>query len=371
MGAEELWNWQRGDWPDFAYEAGALAELEGRFMREAGVFIGAVRHVDEGEMARITVDLMSDEALYTSEIEGEVLDRSSLQSSIRRQLGLGGDRRRVPAAEQGVAEMMVDLYRNFAEALTDDVLFRWHGMLMNGRRDVATVGGYRTGKEPMQIVSGSALEPRVHFEAPPARMLRREMGRFRRWFNDSAPSGRKPLPALTRAGLAHWYFVSVHPFEDGNGRIGRALAEKALAQGLGQPTLIALSRVINAKRKLYYDSLEYGNRSNRVDRWLGYFARTVLEAQAAAQGTVDFLIAKTRFFDRLEGRLNARQEKVLLRMFRAGPEGFRGGLSAQNYTSLTGASRATVTRDLQDLVDMGAVSRTGELKSTRYHLRWR
>jgi Fic family protein len=173
---------------------------------------------------------------------------------------------------------------------------------------------------------------------------------------------------LTRAGLAHLYFESIHPFEDGNGRVGRALAEKVLAQGAGQPSLTALSLVIQRRRHEYYAELARANRGLEVDPWLDWFADVVLAAQAHTLALIDFLLAKTRLLDRLQGELNARQEKVLLRLYREGPDGFTGGLTAGKYRALTGASPATVSRDLAQLVELGALRRTGELKATRYWL---
>jgi Fic family protein len=173
---------------------------------------------------------------------------------------------------------------------------------------------------------------------------------------------------LTRAGLVHLYFVSVHPFEDGNGRIARALAKKSLAQNLGQPSLIALSYTIERSRKAYYDALERNNKELEITDWLNYFAETVIEAQRNTIKRVDFYVAKARFYDRLRGKLNARQEKVIARMFREGIDGFQGGLSAENYIAIAKTSRATATRDLQDLVAVGALIRTGELRHTRYYL---
>jgi Fic family protein len=195
------------------------------------------------------------------------------------------------------------------------------------------------------------------------------MERFLAWFAATAPGGLAPLPALTRAGLAHLYFVCIHPFEDGNGRIGRAIAEKVLSESLGQPSLLALSLTINQGRKTYYSMLERSNKGLEITAWLLYFARTILDAQAHAQRWVEFLIAKARYYDRLRGQLNDRQEKAIARMFREGPKGFTGGLSAEKYLRLTGTSRATATRDLADLVEKAALSRTGERKGTRYQLR--
>jgi Fic family protein len=188
------------------------------------------------------------------------------------------------------------------------------------------------------------------------------------WFNHTVPGGSGSLPALTRAGIAHLYFESIHPFEDGNGRIGRAIAEKALAQSFGQPTLIALAATILFRRKAYYAALEAANKGNEVTDWLSWFAGIAIEAQRRTTVRAEFLIEKTRLLDRLRELLNARQEKALLRILREGPEGFKGGLSAGNYVTITGASPATATRDLADLVGKGALLRVGERRHTRYHI---
>lgn len=362
------WNWQQKEWPEFAYDPAPLKELEGRFLHESGLLLGAYAHFNESDKMELAVDLISNEALKSSEIEGEMLDRDSLQSSIRRNFGLPTDHRRIPPAEQGMAEMMLNLYHDFARPLTHETLFDWHARLMSGRRDLNDIGCYRTSEEPMQVVSGTIYDPKIHFEAPLSEAVPREMDRFIRWFNDSAPGGSSPLPALTRAGIAHLYFVSIHPFEDGNGRIARALSGKALAQSLKQPTLIALSQVIEKHKKDYYAQLNQHNHSLHITSWLRYFAETILVANDYSQRLIDFLLAKTKLYDRIRGKLNERQEKVLNRMFQEGLEGFKGGLSAENYISITGISRATATRDLQHLLDIGALTRTGALKSTRYWL---
>jgi Fic family protein len=195
-----------------------------------------------------------------------------------------------------------------------------------------------------------------------------EMAAFIAWFNATGPAGDQPLPALARAGLAHLYFESIHPFEDGNGRLGRGIAEKALANGAGQPSLTALSLVIQLRRKEYYAQLEAANKGLEVDAWLDWFADVVLAAQAHTLGWLEFLIQKTRLLDRLRGQINARQERALLRLFREGPDGFTGGLSAGKYMAITGAPAATARRDLGQLVELGALRRTGQLKSTRYWL---
>src|SRR5262249_45891151 len=158
------------------------------------------------------------------------------------------------------------------------------------------------------------------------------------------------------------------PFEDGNGRVGRAIADKALAQSLGQPTLTSLAATILARRRSYYDALEMASRENEITRWLRWFAGTAIEAQRRTIALVEFLIEKTKLLTGLKGQINERQEKALLRMFREGPEGFRGGLSAGKYSTITGASPATTTRDMADLVEKGALRREGERRYARYHL---
>jgi Fic family protein len=362
------WNWQQPDWPKLTYDSAALGPPERQFLLQSGEFIGACKHIGADDQETLKIELIGDETVKTSEIEGEILDRDSVQSSLRHQFGLGVERAGVTPAERGIAKMMADLYRNFAAPLSDRTLFDWHGMLLSGDNSVQLRGGYRTHREPMQVVSGPDYKRTVHFEAPPSDRVGDEMKRFIAWFNDTAPSGKTPLPALTRAGVVHLYFVCIHPFEDGNGRIGRALAEKSLAQNLGRPSLIALAYTIARRRKDYYAALERSNKENQITGWLTYFAGTVIEAQHNTIKRVDFYVAKARLYEQLRGQLNERQEKVIARMFREGIDGFAGGLSAENYISITKSSRATATRDLQDLVEKGALTRTGALRHTRYHL---
>ena len=362
------WNWQQPDWPEFSWKQARLLKAEALFLLEAGEYAGTAKHLGSEDREQLTVEAMSTEAVTTSEIEGEILDRASVQSSIRRQLGLATDHRKVGAAEQGVSEMMVDLHHTVAEPLSHDMLFRWHRMLTTGRRDLKNVGRYRTHVEPMQVVSGAIHDPKIHFEAPPSASVPAEMSRFIDWFNRSAPGNAEPLPALTRAGIAHLYYICIHPFEDGNGRIGRAIAEKVLAQSLGHPTLTALAATILAKRNAYYALLEANNKHQEITPWLTWSAATAIEAQRRSIAMADFLIDKTRLLDRLRDQLNERQKKALLRMLREGPKGFEGALSAGKYASITGASPATATRDLADLVAKHALVRSGEQRHTRYEI---
>jgi Fic family protein len=174
---------------------------------------------------------------------------------------------------------------------------------------------------------------------------------------------------LTRAGLAHLRFELIHPFEDGNGRLGRALAEKALAQGANRPLLTGLASAILAHHKSYYEALELSDRTLNAMEWLDWFADMALEAQEKSLRQVEFLLAKTKLMDRLRSEINARQKKALLRMLEAGPEGFEGGMSAGKYSTITGASPATTTRDLTELTELGALERRGERKYARYFVK--
>ena len=179
------WNWEQKDWPNFRYDESAIAHLEKRFLQESGLLRGSFAHINEEDKNRLKVELISAEALKTSEIEGEHLNRDSVQSSIRRHFGLHTDNRKIPPAEQGIAEMMLNLYEHYQQPLTHEALFKWHEMLCNGRRDLQNIGAYRSDPEPMEIVSGPLHKSIVHFEAPPSSHMQSEMDQFVKWFNES------------------------------------------------------------------------------------------------------------------------------------------------------------------------------------------
>lgn len=361
------WNWEHPSWPEFDWDETRLAAAERRFLVQGGVTVGALEHLESGDRARLTIDALTDEAMTTSEIEGELLDRASVQSSIGRHFGIEPTRKPAPK-EAGIAEVMVDLFRDSSAPLDESTLFRWHEWIVAGRRDIVDVGRYRTGQEPMQVISGRVGEPRVHFEAPPSQRVPGEMEQFFGWLQRTGPSGSAPLPPVTRAGVAHLYFESIHPFEDGNGRLGRAISEKLLSIGFGRPTLTGLANSILIHRAEYYRRLERHSRRLVIDDWLAWFAGIVLEAQLRTHRMIEFVVEKTKLLDRVAAQLNERQLKVLLRVLREGPGGFEGGLSAGNYQSIARTSPATARRDLHGLVGLGALERTGERKHTRYHL---
>ena len=366
---KKYWNWQQDDWPDFSYDNERLGPLENEYTKESGFSLGVMRHLSKEDQDELRIEIICNEALKTSEIEGEFLDRDSLQSSICKEFGVGEKylHGNIKPEEAGIAMMMKDLYTNFNSPLTNETLCAWHDMLFNGRTDLER-GKYRTGNDDMRVVSGRIDKPKIHFIAPPASKIQKEMDQFISWFNRTAPGSKEQLSPLIRAGIAHLYFVTIHPFEDGNGRISRALTEKALSQNLGKPTLIALSSTISEKKKDYYTILELQNKNNQITPWLFYFGKTVIEAQQQTIKLVDFVIAKAKFVNAYDALLNPRQKKAVLRIFKEGPKGFSGGFSAKNYISIVKTTSATATRDLKDLVNKEIFSKTGKLKSTRYEL---
>ncbi|MFV0431708.1 MAG: Fic family protein [Alphaproteobacteria bacterium] len=368
MAYKNLWNWQQKDWPNFIYTPQKFMPLENKFLEQAGVSFGAFKHISKDERQDIIINFMSNEAMSTSKIEGEQLDRSSLQSSIKRQFGLKAPRTPNHPAENGISEMMIDLYHHYSNPLCHESLFKWHTMLMNGRRDITNIGKYREHEDTMQIISGADYKRKVHFEAPPSKIIPQEMNQFILWFNNTSPEGSNTLSPLTRACIAHLYFESIHPFEDGNGRIGRALIEKALSQSLKRSVIIGISEIINQEKKTYYKELAAYSPDNHIDGWIEYFANMILKAQQHSLEQIEFIIAKGQFMLRYANKMNSRQTKAILRIFEAGIQGFKGGLSAKNYMTITDAPSTTTTRDLNDLVNKGILTKTGHLKATRYWL---
>jgi len=326
------------------------------------------------------VEIMVTEALKTSEIEGELLSAEDIRSSIRLNLGL-------PFAKHAVSDryaecmalLMLSIRATYAEPLTKEMLFAWHRMIIqdNDFERAGMVGCWRTNKEAMQIVSGPIGRERVYFEAPPVERLDHEMDIFINWFNETqAKEGTahddalndKGLSGPVRAAITHLYFESIHPFIDGNGRIGRALVEKALSQELRAPLLFSVSNIIQKRRKEYYNMLHLNSsESFDITQWICFFVELIFEAQRSSHEMIQFVLKKTHFWQTHAYHVTKRQEKALQRMFTEGPDGFEGGMSAQKYMNITGCSKATATRDLTDLLEKGSLRLLQGLGSaTRY-----
>ncbi len=359
-----VWNWQLADWPHFKYNIDVLNELEKEFFKFEGGEMAILKHLDDGNKRDFVIEMLCLEGLNSAEVEGEILQRESLQSSIQRHFGLTTGEKKIPAEEQSMGDLLWDVYDTFLEPLTHKMLYKWHNLLLQKNSKISDIGKYRTHTDPMQVIAGRYDKHEVYFEAPPSSILDKEMTHFIDWFNDSSQCSS----VLAKAAVSHVYFESIHPFEDGNGRIGRALVEKILSKNLGYPSLIAVSQIITKKKKEYYAALGHCNRTLNIQNWVLFFSEIILEAQKESLDLIHFLMGKSLLMNRLEGHINNRQKKVLLRMFAEGLKGFSGGLSAENYIAITKTSRATATRDLLDLLEKGALRKTGQLRHTRYWL---
>ncbi len=357
-----LWNWELLGWPKFTYDPGRIAGLEQQFLLEVGSASAFIKTIEEADYKRFIVEILSVEGEESSRIEGEILDRESLQSSIKKHFGIASTVKRGTEKEMRMARLLYNGFETFDQPLTHKMLWEWHAILFDGE-SMEGKGTYRSHPEPMQIVSHAYSDTRVYFEAPPSDRVFSEMETFIYYFNSKAPGS-----ILGRAALLHVYFESIHPFEDGNGRIGRILVEKFLSQEVGRPILIAVSKRLEKRRKEYYSALEACNRTLEIQNWVEFFSGVIIEAHDESMRLLYFLIEKAKMMQALSGKINSRQTKTLLRMFAEGPEGFKGGLSAENYIAITKTTRATATRDLSDLVEKGALLKTGELRHTRYYL---
>jgi Fic family protein len=360
--------WQARDWPDWRFDLAALAGPMADVSRAQGLLMGRLADVglalrDQARLAALTEDVVK-----TSEIEGEQLDVASVRSSIARRLGVDiGALAPVDRHVDGVVEMVLDATANGQAALTRERLFGWHAALFpTGYSGLARikVGAWRDDASgPMQVVSGAVGRRRVHFEVPPADRLEIEMGRFLEWVD--ADSGEPPL---VKAGLAHLWFVTVHPFDDGNGRIARAIGDLWLARADGSPQrFYSLSAQIQRERKAYYDILERTQKQSMdVTAWLAWFLDTLHRAVDRAQHTLDAVLAKARFWRHWAATpLNARQARLLERLL----DGFEGKLTSRKWAAIAKCSPDTALRDINDLLARG-VLRKAEAggRSTSYGL---
>jgi Fic family protein len=365
----QKWNWELPNWPNFTFDKTQIDELEKLFLTKSGEFTGVIKFLPEEQLNQLRIDVISDETVKTSAIEGEYINRSSVQSSIQRGFGIKAKTEKIPLPEKRISEMMLCLYDTFTEPLSTKYLFKWHEILMQDQVRIQNVGQYRTHVDEMEIVSGRLDKPKIHFVAPPSTNLESEMSRFINWYNISGDQNSPYwLPPLARSALTHLYFVSIHPFEDGNGRIARALSEKTLFEYLHTASLIPLSIIISQNKKKYYDLLEENNKTLEVTNWIKYYGEIILQAQDFTLQKIYLIIQKTKILEKHKNVLNMRQIKVLNKIFETEPDGFDGGLSNKNYISISKTSRATATRDLNELVALNLLHKVGENRYARYYL---
>jgi Fic family protein len=363
------YNWQQKDWTKFTYDISKLDEKLYTFAEKSGRISGTLKAMSKEDHIQSMIHIMVAEAVKTSEIEGEYISRIDVLSSIRNNLGLNVNQATVKdKSAEGIAALITDVQNSFAEALTKEKIFDWHKMIFSVSSNI-NVGTWRTHEEPMQVVSGRIDKPTVHFEAPPSKQVPVEMDNFIQWLNNTAPKGIYEIKyAPIRSAISHLYFETIHPFEDGNGRIGRAIAEKVLSQTVGYPLLLSLSTTIEANKKAYYYALKTGQSSNEITDWLIYFIDVILKAQDESEALIDFTLKKAKLFDRYQVQLNDRQLKAVKRMLDEGPKGFEGGMTAKKYMRITQTSKPTATRDLQKLVELNIFRVEGDGRSTSYQI---
>ncbi|SDE91077.1 Fic family protein [Mucilaginibacter pineti] len=364
-----MYNWQLPEWPNFVYEVQEIQPLILAFAQETGEVSGVIQGLSDDLKQETLLQLMLSEAVKTSEIEGEYISREDVMSSIRNNLGLNETLINVKDQRAGgVAQLMLEVRKSFDQPLSLDMLKAWHDMLMTGARNV-NPGEWRIGAEPMQIISGAYGREVVHYEAPPSSDVPKEMERFVQWYNKATfPLKGEVAEAVLKSAVSHLYFESIHPFEDGNGRVGRAIAEKALSQSIGRPVMLSLSKIIEHDKAAYYAALKEAQRSLDITAWINYFASVILEAQRDTKAMVQFTLRKAQFFDRYKHQLNERQLKAVNKMLEKGADGFEGGMTAKKYIGITKTSKATATRDLQEIQVIGIFVQEGAGRSIRYQL---
>jgi Fic family protein len=361
------YNWQHKNWANFCYSRDAISDIVIKFSELSGKMDGMLHGMDVAEQQEEIIRVMISEAVTTSKIEGEFISRQDVMSSIKNQLGLNARPEHVKDKRaKAVADLLVAVRNSYNKRLTETGIKQWHKLLFEGSRNI-TAGRWRAGTAPMQVISGAIGREIVHYEAPPSARVPQEMKKFVGWYNDYKPNANA-TDALIKTAVAHLYFESIHPFEDGNGRIGRAIAEKCLAQSLHRPVLLSLSSVIEKNRKQYYTALKEAQNTLEITGWIVYFANVVLQAQAEAIKIVGLSLQKTRFFDKYKNALNEREHKVVKKMLDAGYKGFEGGMTAKKYASIAKTSKATATRDLQHLSKIGILSAQGSGRSVHYEI---
>ncbi len=367
-GGENIYIWQSSGWPQWRYDLSALAQALTEVSRAQGMLQGRLADVGLALRDHASLAALTDDVLKTSEIEGEVLDVASVRSSVARRLGMDiGALAPVDRHVEGVVEMVLDATSRSSAPLTAERLFGWHAALFpTGYSGLSriTVGQWRddtTG--PMQVVSGPVNRRKIYFQAPPADALPAEMAQFLAWANQDTDE-----PALIKAGLAHLWFVTLHPFDDGSGRIARAVGDLFLARADGaEQRFYSLSAQIQRERKHYYDILERTQKGSLdVTDWLTWFLGTLAQAVASSQITLDGVLVKARFWQRWAGTpMNERQVKLLNRLF----DGFDGKLTSSKWAAIGKCSPDTALRDIMQLMALGVLRKSpGGGRSTGYEL---
>lgn len=367
-----LWIWQQPDWPNFTWQADPLAPLLRACTQAQGRLLGMLGAVGSDTEVQSSLDALLQNVVTSSAIEGEQLNVGSVRSSLARRLGIN-EEGRTTARSEGLAELLLDATGAHQQPLDLQRLYGWHCWLFPSDDNLLArplrIGTLR-GEEPMQVVSGRVDRPTVHFEAPPRAGLEEQLADFLTWFEGSRSDAG--LDPFLRAGIAHFWFITLHPFDDGNGRLTRAITDLALAQGEQQAIrFYAMSASILDDRAGYYRILEASQRGSLdITAWLQWFLATLLKSLEQALTRFERVLVKARFWQAHRSQaLSAEQIKVLNRLLDGGERGFENGISAAQYQAVAKVSKATATRHLSDLVEKGCLARLpGGGRSTRYQV---
>jgi Fic family protein len=355
-------------WPKFHWDQRHVADHLAAVRHRQGRLIGRMEALGFKLRTEATLQTLTEEVIKSSEIEGEILDREQVRSSIARRLGLDiGALTPADRHVEGVVEMMIDATQNYSEPLIEERLLGWHAALFpTGRSGMTkiTVSGWRKARSgPMQVVSGAIGHEKVHFEAPIAARLAKEMRTFLAWFN-----GKDSMDLVLKAGIAHLWFVTIHPFEDGNGRIARAIADLMLARSENTAQrFYSMSAQIRKERNAYYDILESTQKADLdITRWLEWFLDCLDRAFNGTETTLAAVLNKARFWEAHAGvSFNQRQRTIINRML----NGFEGKLTSSKWAKLVKCSQDTALRDIDDLVKRGVLSKDASGgRSTSYSL---
>jgi Fic family protein len=368
--------WQRSSWPEFRWDNAALLKIVGICRFQQGSLLTQMKDLGFDVRQQARVEVLIEEALKTSEIEGERLDPKAVRSSVAQRLGLptAGMVSTKNQQADGVVQILLDATQNFKQMLTPERLFGWHAALFptgySGIHKIKVASWRDDHDGPMKVVSGPVGREKIHYQAPPAERLANEMNRFLCWWEES----RKEMDGLLRASMGHLWFVVLHPFADGNGRIARALTEMALAQDENLSTrYYSLSSQIMAEREDYYRILERTNKGDGdITDWMKWFLESMSRAILNSNELLSNVMLKARFWKHYaQTKLKKRQSKVLNRLLDAGRGGFEGGLTNRKYAGMAHVSRATAQRELSDLVQKGILRpNPGGGRSTSYDLCW-
>ncbi|NQY89733.1 MAG: Fic family protein [Colwellia sp.] len=374
------YNWQHANWPKFTYQSSGLHKIIEEYTRISSHLQGQVSQLNQDNRSEAYIFLMVEEAINTSEIEGENLNREEVRSSVARYLDLDlSQPKGIFHKETGIASLLIDVRRNFTSELSKEMICNWHKLLLTGqgsyyaKREI-NIGEYRTGS--VDIVSGSGDYEEVVFEGPPGDIVDSEMKAFFDWYNSTSHLNDNSdyVSGPVRSAIAHMWFTSIHPFGDGNGRIARAISEHALFQDFDIPPLFSISTAINDNRNDYYKMLAESSRihpSVDLTNWVKWFVEITKNAQIDAKSKIDFILKKSIFWDHhKETKLNKRQQKITSKFFEFGTRGLiKTGINSEKYQAMTGCSSATATRDLKAMVEKGILvpSQSGG-RSLRYFI---